>query len=210
MCIQTYAQFSSDRRNIKLSFVDEPLRLLLSEIENQAGLNFIFKDELVKDKKISWQFNGSFVFNEFKELLKHLNIRAELYDSNHVVLYKEKITKKPVIRTLYQDEDLMIKKPKDEIIKPVIISKDKLEYPSRAITENTEGDVTLRLLVSESGAVSKSEIVTSSGSKLLDSSSVEYASRLKFVPARINGKTESVWMSIIFKFYIVENDSVMN
>lgn len=71
-------------------------------------------------------------------------------------------------------------------------------YPSSLYERKVQADVTLRLFIDEHGAVrpESTQVVTSSGHPTLDSSAVDGARRLAFVPAKRRG--EPIALSVLF------------
>jgi TonB family protein len=70
------------------------------------------------------------------------------------------------------------------------------------VSGNIEGTVRIKLFVTTKGDVFKTIVQKSSGSALLDSAAVNYASKLKFIPAQINGEYRNIWLYKDFKYYI--------
>lgn len=71
-------------------------------------------------------------------------------------------------------------------------------YPASLYDRKVQADVMLRLFIDEHGAVrpESTQVVTTSGHAALDSSAVEGARRLAFVPAKRRG--EPVALSVLF------------
>jgi protein TonB len=60
----------------------------------------------------------------------------------------------------------------------------KPEYPARAIRQEQEGKVVVRLHVLASGTVADAQVRSSSGHVLLDEAALNYLRRARFVPAQ--------------------------
>ena len=73
-----------------------------------------------------------------------------------------------------------------------------MRYPAKARRDGIHGEVVLRLLVSNTGAVSKVEIEKSI--PLLDSAAVSAVEGLRFKPAKKYGMPIDVWVRVPLKF----------
>jgi TonB family protein len=79
-----------------------------------------------------------------------------------------------------------------EVMQPVLKEKIEPVYPYEAKSRGIEGKVDLYLTVSEEGDVTKTTLLHSSGSNILDEASINYSKGLKFQPATLKGKPISV------------------
>lgn len=108
----------------------------------------------------------------------------------------KKIDKKiePVIKTIYQPTEV-------EVI-PVCVNlsqvKSSIVYPNLAKEIGTEGRVTIKVLVDESGNVST--IGAMSGPDIFYDEVKEKSQTLKFTPGLQNNAPVKVWMTIPFNF----------
>lgn len=75
-----------------------------------------------------------------------------------------------------------------------------IEYPLQMWDEDMEGETLLRVRVGDTGGVDSVEVVESSGYLSFDSAAVEGARRLRFSPARQDGKRIEVWAHVPVRF----------
>ena len=83
---------------------------------------------------------------------------------------------------------------------PQLLSKLTIKYPSKARKDGIKGEVVLRILVSNTGAVTDIEIEKSIPE--LDSSAVQAVEKLRFKPAKKYGMPTDVWVRIPLNFEI--------
>lgn len=75
-----------------------------------------------------------------------------------------------------------------------------IEYPLAMWDQDVEGETLLRVLVSETGAVKKVEVMQSSGHAELDSAAVAGARDLRFRPAIRGDRRIEVWATVPVTF----------
>ena len=75
-----------------------------------------------------------------------------------------------------------------------------IEYPIHMWDQDMEGETMLRVRVDDTGGVDSVEVVESSGYSSFDSAAVSGAQRLRFEPARQNGKRIDVWAEVPVHF----------
>ncbi len=75
-----------------------------------------------------------------------------------------------------------------------------IEYPLQMWDRGVEGETLLRVRVGDTGGVDSVEVVESSGYLSFDSAAVEGAHRLRFSPARQDGKRIEVWAHVPVRF----------
>lgn len=75
-----------------------------------------------------------------------------------------------------------------------------IEYPLHMWDQDMEGETVLRVRVGDTGTVDSVEVVESSGYSAFDSAAVEGARRLRFEPARRDGKRIQVWAEVPVHF----------
>jgi len=80
------------------------------------------------------------------------------------------------------------------IIQPVLKENIEPVYPYEAKIKGIEGKVEIILSVNEAGDVDNTKISKSSGYKILDDATIEYAKNLKFDPASLEGKPVPAWV----------------
>lgn len=75
-----------------------------------------------------------------------------------------------------------------------------IEYPLHMWDQDMEGETLLRVRVGDTGGVDSVEVVESSGFASFDSAAVDGARRLRFTPARQDGKRIEVWAQVPVMF----------
>jgi len=75
-----------------------------------------------------------------------------------------------------------------------------IEYPLQMWDQDTEGETLLRVRVDDTGGVDSVEVVRTSGYESFDSAAVAGARRLRFTPARQDGKRIEVWAQVPVRF----------
>lgn len=83
---------------------------------------------------------------------------------------------------------------------PKLLSKFTFKYPHVAKKDSISGEVVLRILVSNTGAVSKVEVEKSIPP--LDSAAIDAVSKLRFKPAKKFGMPTDVWVRVPLNFEI--------
>lgn len=83
---------------------------------------------------------------------------------------------------------------------PQLLSKLSIRYPSAAKKDGVKGEVVLRILVSNTGAVTDVEIEKSIPQ--LDSAAIQAVEKLRFKPAKKYGMPTDVWVRVPLKFEI--------
>jgi len=81
------------------------------------------------------------------------------------------------------------------------------KYPEEATKARTEGTVWTQVWIDESGNVTKAT-VTKSDAEIFNQPAVDAAMQWKFKPAKKDGKPIAVWVSIPFRFKIMEGGEV--
>lgn len=202
--VQVFSQLQESSKNLNPGFKDQPLRIVLNEIKNKSGMNFIYKDDLVDKINVTFRVDGNSAENILEKLLNKYGIAYKIFEGNSYVLYKHEEAKE--IKNIYKA--ILIEQPAPNMDPAVLLSKPKLIsklnplYPPEAVKNNIEGNVDLKLFITKEGSVAKTLIENSSGSSILDSAAVRHSGKLKFLPAEENGKPKNVWISMIFKYQI--------
>lgn len=75
-----------------------------------------------------------------------------------------------------------------------------IDYPLHMWDGGVEGETLLRVRVGDTGGVDSVEVIQSSGYTAFDSSAVEGARRLRFTPARQDGRRIEVWAEVPVRF----------
>ena len=91
--------------------------------------------------------------------------------------------------------------PHEQIIKPRLIEGGcpKFIYPTESHNKKEEGLVALNLLISSNGLVTDSQLVSSSGSKMLDEAALFTFSKCTFKPAQyVNGTKMGQWVKVTY------------
>lgn len=197
--ILNYAQ-SAWGSEVFLSVNEEPLSYVLNEIRNQTKLNIIYSDKLIDDKKVSCNLNTT-AEDAIKEVLTKSGLSFKKFENNVAVIFpKSPSSKKTKAVVSNKNVKTNFSDTIEDVIKPSLISKLELIYPEKAIKERIEGEVLARFLVSKSGEVSSVKVERSSGYEILDTATINYIKKLKFLPAEYNGKYHKVWTSMLVKY----------
>lgn len=88
-------------------------------------------------------------------------------------------------------------------VPPQLLSKLSIKYPSKARREGIQGEVVLRILVSNTGEVAVVEVEKSIPQ--LDSAAVSAAEKLRFKPAKKYGRPVDVWVRVPLNFELVRS-----
>ena len=75
-----------------------------------------------------------------------------------------------------------------------------IEYPLELWDQDVEGETLLRVRVTDEGGVDSVEVLETSGHPTFDSAAVEGARKLRFRPARKEGKRIEVWAEVPVSF----------
>ena len=203
LCSNILSQ-SISGRNISLICNNEPLRTVLDEIRIQAGVNFIYQDDLIDNKNITCHIKNDYAKDAVRKVLSGSNISYKKFGEKVFVLFKEKKPVKISYKAIVVDQDASISNRIVSFTKPEIIYGDKPVYPAEAVKNNIEGKVKVRFLISKEGNVDRTIIEITSGSEILDSAAIDYINKLKFTPAKENGMTRSIWMSMVLRYLVVD------
>lgn len=88
-----------------------------------------------------------------------------------------------------------------DLERPVLLhGEEPIEYPLELWDRGVEGELLLRVRVTEEGAVDSVEVVESSGNSGLDSAAVRGARDLRFEPGRKRGRTVPMWATLPVHF----------
>jgi len=158
------------------------------------------------DIKISCKLDNYSPEDALTEIIKEFPLSYKLYN-NSAVLYKvvkrEKTVKKPIVVKERVAETTV----NSELIKPKLLTKVQPDYPPVAARSNIKGNVTVNLFINFEGIVKKVKMEDSSGSEILDSATIAYSEKLKFLPAQVNGNPQSVWMKMTFRYFFTSNEN---
>ena len=83
----------------------------------------------------------------------------------------------------------------------IVLYKEKAQYTSAARANNIQGNVTGRVLFKSDGTIGEI-IMDTTLDRGLAKNSAKAASRMKFLPAEIDGKPVDQWRPITFTFNI--------
>ena len=197
--ILNYAQ-SAWGAEVFLSVNEKPLSYVLNEIRNQSKLNIIYSDKIINDKTVTCNLNST-AEEAIKEVLTKTGFSYKKFENNVAVVFPKSPSSKKtkaVVRNKNVKSDFS--PPDEKVVKPTLISSLELVYPENAIKKRIEGEVVARLLVSKSGDVTQVKVDKSSGHKILDTATINYIKKLKFLPAEVNGKYHPVWTNMLVKY----------
>ncbi len=184
---------SKNRRNV-------PLKIVLEKMRSEMGLNFVYGDNIVGEIEIDSVNMQNLNEDNLKKILNRYGLAYKFYRNKNVVIFK-KVKKKEknngtvLIKNIFEYDTT-------KIIEPKIISEILPVYPPEAASNNIEGIVRIKLLITNKGDVSKTIVQKSSGSAILDSAAINYATKLKYIPAQINGEYRNIWEYMDFKYFI--------
>lgn len=202
--IQLHPQTVNRGNEIVLNSTQLPLRTVLENISTQTGINFIYNDSLVDNTIINCSIKSSVVEEILNRILSRHELSYKTFDNN-IVLYKERKGPKEFYNATIVSASQSSIDTIQSIIKPTIISKNKLYYPEEAVRSQVEGKVIVKLFIDGQGDVKRSLILRSSGFSVLDSASIDYSRVLKFLPAEANGKPKEIWMTMEFRYSITRD-----
>ena len=198
-----YAQKSNAVDRYIFDFQDQPLRFALKKIEKETGLNFIYKDELVDNLKISGKYPYTNKELFIKRVLDNFNIGYKSFGENDFVLYRQPKEKpKKIHEKIFEEVTLPFEDSSYTITEPKLIIETDPYYPSEAVRKGIEGEVTVRMFVNKEGKVSLAAIEKTSGYEILDSAALAYSNQLHFIPAQTNGNPRNVWSIMVYKYSI--------
>ena len=191
-------------QSIKMNYDDTSLRKILIDFTERTGISIIFNDDLAESKIVSMNTNSS-ADEAVKMILEKTELKIENYDKSTAVIYSP-VNKASRAERKVKNTSVKYDMIFDNIdyIKPVLISKSELKYPQIAIDKNIEGNVLVKFLVTTKGNVENVSVEKSSGSKILDSATIHYVKRLKYLPAQVDGKLHRVWTTLLLKYNIDE------
>jgi TonB family protein len=203
---QLNAQTSVKTEKPVNNYGQKSLRSFIEGVEKQAGINFIFEDNLINGINVSFD-NDMMWRAELEKVLSEHNISFKEFGNNSIVLHRNKKTPKSKSHSavVYKSR-LPDKQSIQPIIKPIVVSKEELVYPVEAVKNEIEGSVLIKLFVTKKGEVNTVTIDSTSGYSILDSAAVSYAKRMKFLPAESNGNPRDIWLTMVFRF-LFEKDS---
>lgn len=197
--ILNYAQ-SAWGSEVFLSVNEEPLSYVLNEIRNQSKLNIIYSDKIISDKKVTCNLSST-AEDAIKEVLTKTGFSYKKFENNVAVVFpKTPSSKKTKAVVRNKNVQTSYSPPNEEVVKPTLISSLELSYPENAIKKRIEGEVLALLLVSASGDVTHVKVERSSGHEILDTATINYIKKLKFLPAEVNGKYHTVWTTMLVKY----------
>lgn len=87
-----------------------------------------------------------------------------------------------------------------EYRQPQLLENRPPDYPPQAIADRSEGVVILRIHISETGSVVRTEIIRSTGHAVLDASAVAAVTAWRFTPARRNGQAAPATVRLPIRF----------
>ncbi len=95
-------------------------------------------------------------------------------------------------------------------VPPTQLNHPRLLYPKLAQENSYTGNTKVVFDISDAGQVTNASVQQSSGSRLLDNSAVDYCKSLLFEPAKVDGRSVKVKMSMDIKFQISNVDMLAN
>ncbi len=201
--LHDFAQTPVNQNNIPGKTETSSLSSVLEKMRTRGGLNFIYSGNAVKNIRVDSKYSDKLTGEELKNILKRNGLACRYFEEKNIVIYEDiEPPKKNYARVEIKN---IINKDPGYIKEPQIISCTVPIYPKMAVLNKIEGKVKIKLFVTKDGNVSRTEIESSSGSSLLDGAAIEYAGKLKFIPAQVNGKFQNIWLSMLFDYYLKDN-----
>lgn len=153
---KVYAQ--SNRVQIAtFDYHEVPLRSVLEDIQRKTGINFVFQDQLIDSKKVTYHSENAEAKDAIKQLLSRQKLAYKTFDKDCIVIYDNIVPeKKEYVKIILKKSEPM--DTSAVISEPKIISSKILEYPSAAIKDKKEGNVVLKVFISKDGKGLKSFI----------------------------------------------------
>ena len=194
------AQDSPQKTHISILAKNRPLREVLQEISAKTNTKFVFNDNLVDGKTVSCQIINLPIEKAIRQIMNQADISFEILPIELIVLFKNTsdIDTKTQSRLTTTDFTPVRFTP------PTLQVNVEPDYPHEARREGLEGSVEMKLLVSEKGEVKQAIVHKSSGYEILDNAAIEFAKRLKYNPAKKQGKPLDVWVSRVMHYQLVE------
>lgn len=198
------AQDQENGERYEFKFNQKDMRLALNEISKKTGINFIYKDNLVSNRRITGNYSNTKKENLIKNILINYDIDYKIYGKNDYVLFK-KSREKEIVReeTVVEEITAEFSNEIHTVTVPKLISESDPFYPPEAVQKNIEGEVTIRMFVNRQGKVTSVSVEKSSGSPILDSAALAYSNNLEFIPAQANGHPLNTWSLMVFKYNIL-------
>lgn len=88
----------------------------------------------------------------------------------------------------------------EPVVPPRLVSPVPFQYPETLWDAGVEGRTVLRLRIDASGRVDSVRLARSSGYRAFDSAALAAAPRLRFEPARRDGRPLAVWALLPVEF----------
>ena len=195
----SYSQYAWEKE-VFLDIKEKPLRYALSNIRNQTNLNLIYNDDLAKKRIDKCNIRGT-AEETIRYLLNKNGLSFKKFDNNTIVIFEKKPLP-PEIKTARPkptiQEDFNVQEGK--LLRATLLSTFTLNYPEEAIKKNLHGEVLLKILIDANGDVSIVKLAKSSGHEILDTATINYTKRLKFLPAEYKNTPQAVWttMHVVF------------
>jgi TonB family protein len=187
-----------------LKFTNSTLNDVLNELSKFYSINFIYQDELVEGKQVTCNLSDQNSDTAIKEIQAIADLSMEKINDNTYVLYQ-----KPGSSSGKNKKGIAgsagINTP--VLIPPRAISDITIPYPELAKVSGSEGSVDMKILINENGDVETVKIEHSSNSIILDRAAMEYAKKIKFVPAYIDERPISVWTKWKVIYDLIPSDS---
>jgi len=196
------AQNKSPKTHVSIIANNKPFRHVLQDIMDQSNVKFVFSDELVDGKTISCQIINLPVEKAIRQIMDQIHISFEILPIELIVLFIQKSSP----TTGLADKSALNSSAfiPTHFTLPTLQEDLEPDYPHEARWEGLEGSVEMNLLVNEKGDVKQAIIIKSSGYQVLDDAAVKFAKKLKYNPARKQGKPIDVWVSRVMHYQLVE------
>lgn len=190
---------------------DASLRRVLNEISNQTDLVFIYDDNLISDKFVNLNEENINTKIVLTSVLEEHEISYKFFNKNSIVLFKQiEPISKLVVSPKGEKVEIVEYKGFPSVSNLKLVSNPTPEYPPSAIANEIEGEIVVKLMVSENGIVKNVIMEKSSGSEILDSETLRFVYNLEFKPYKINNVAKISWTRLSYNYVLIENDLVEN
>lgn len=196
------AQNKSPKSHISVIANNKSFRHVLQDIMDQSNVKFVFDDELVDGKTISCRIINCPVEKAIRQIMDQIHISFEILPIELVVLYNQKSspTNNLVDKSSLTSSNFI----PTHFTLPTLQEDLEPDYPHEARKEGLEGSVEMNMLVNDEGDVKQTIVIKSSGYQVLDDAAVQFAKKLKYNPAKKQGKPIDVWVSRVMHYQLVE------
>lgn len=180
-------------------YTNQPLNIIIEDLREKTGKNFVYKNDLLKNKNLTCKIDSELIKDSFSKFLKGFELSIKEVTESTFVVVKDELKQENISKYEIKPKKFI----PDEVynyISPVLINRNSVLYPQTALNAKIQGEVKILAFVTQSGKVSKVRLSKSSGYAILDNATMDFVKNKEFLPAYANGKPVSVWTSLTFKY----------